>query len=724
MTPKTPADSTGMDPRQQVLHRLCEALEGLTPEHGAALAELEGEIFLSIGAPGLTEADRTALAEAATLLDSVASGRSSDPAAELARARACLGGGVGVAPAASAEDGASLVDPAGSSSAAPAPASPAGPDMLADFDREFGGGEADLFAPDADPELLQDFLVEAGEDLDRAEEALMELELDPEAREALDTVFRAFHTIKGTSAFLGLAMISELTHHAESLLDRVRGGELSFSSNVADLCLRSVDVVRTLLELAGEGSEEEAPETLFPLVADLEAACAWKPGEEEGEGNAPGPSTPRGTEDDEDDSDLRRPGGGSTLGKGSGTQEASVRVRTDRLDRLIDTVGELVIAQSILSQEGSITSRENEELARKVSHTGKIVRELQDLSMSMRMVPLRGIFRKATRLVRDLAARSGKRVRFEAEGEETEIDRSMVDVLGDPLVHMIRNSMDHGLEAPEERVASGKSAEGVVRLRAYHEGGNVVVQLSDDGRGLNRERILARARERGVVEPGRTLSDQEINQLIFAPGFSTAETVTDLSGRGVGMDVVRRNIESIRGRIEVRSDEGSGTTVSLILPLTLAITDGMLVRVAEERFLIPTLAIEVTFRPGTEAVSSVTGKGEMVVSRGELLPLFRLSRVLGVRGGAATPQEGIAVVISEGGVRYALLVDELLGQQQVVARSLGAGIGRVEGISGGAILGDGTVGLLLDPVGIQKAARGTISGEDRRDEKDRGEAAA
>lgn len=724
MTPKTPAEDTGTDPRQGVLHRLQEALEGLTPEDGAALAELEGEIFLSIGAPGLTEADRTALAEAATLLDSVASGRSPDPAAELARARSCLWRDGDAATATQAEKGASPPAPEPLPGAAPAPVPIGGSDMLADFDQEFGGGEAELFAPDADPELLQDFLVEAGEDLDRAEEALMELEVDPEAREALDTVFRAFHTIKGTSAFLGLAMISELTHHAESLLDRVRGGELTFSGKVADLCLRSVDVVRALLEMAGEGGEDEAPESLFPLVEDLEAACAWRPGEEEGEGGAFGSSAPRPGDDDEEDADRRRSGGGSTLGKASGAQEASVRVRTDRLDRLIDTVGELVIAQSILSQEGSITSRENEELARKVSHTGKIVRELQDLSMSMRMVPLRGTFRKATRLVRDLAARSGKRVRFEAEGEETEIDRSMVDVLGDPLVHMIRNSMDHGLETPEERMASGKPGEGVVRLRAYHEGGNVVVQLSDDGRGLNRERILSRARERGVVEPGRTLSEQEINQLIFAPGFSTAETVTDLSGRGVGMDVVRRNIESIRGRIEVHSEEGAGTTVSLILPLTLAITDGMLVRVAEERFLIPTLAIEVTFRPGAEAVSSVAGKGEMVISRGELLPLFRLSRVLGVRGGVATPEEGIAVVIAEGGLRYALLVDELLGQQQVVAKSLGAGIGRVEGISGGAILGDGTVGLLLDPVGIQKAARGTISGDERREGTDRGEVAA
>jgi two-component system chemotaxis sensor kinase CheA len=720
MTPTTPTDAAGPDPRRQVLDRLLAAMEGLSREDGAALAELEGEIFLSIGAPGLTEADRTSLAEAATLLDSVASGRSDDPAAELARARVCLGGAEttgGKAAGTRAAESAARARPKEPSTAGAVMAD----DMLADFDREFGISEPALFSPDADPELLQDFLVEAGEDLDRAEEALMELEADPEAREALDTVFRAFHTIKGTSAFLGLETISELTHHAESLLDRVRGGELAFSRRVADLCLRSVDLVRLLLEQARDDGEGGAPEGLSELVRDLEEACAWDPGEEEGPASGIRASA-AGDEGGEDGG--RRQGTRSALGKGAGTQEASVRVRTDRLDRLIDTVGELVIAQSILTQEGSITARENEGLARKISHTGKIVRELQDLSMSMRMVPLRGTFRKATRLVRDLAARSGKRVRFVAEGEDTEIDRSMVDVLGDPLVHMIRNSMDHGLETPDERAASGKPPEGVVRLRAYHEGGNVVVELSDDGRGLNRERILGRARERGIVEPGRTLSEQEIYQLIFAPGFSTAETVTDLSGRGVGMDVVRRNIESIRGRIEVRSEEGQGTTVSMILPLTLAITDGMLVRVGQERFLVPTLAIEVTFRPGRDAVSTVTGKGEMVVSRGELLPLLRLSRVLKVPGAVEDPTQGIAVVISEGGARYSLLVDELLGQQQVVAKSLGAGIGRVEGISGGAILGDGTVGLLLDPVGIQKAARGTITGDDGRGGRDRGEAAA
>lgn len=697
--------SSTPDPRSDLLRRLHAGLEGIGPDATAALAELEGEIFLSIGAPGLQEEDRTALAEVATLLDAVASGRSADPGADLERARGLLDPGAEV-PGEGVE---------ASDDEARVPATRA--DQV-------------TFALEADPELLQDFLIEAAEDLDRAEAALMDLEGDPDAREALDTVFRAFHTIKGTSAFLGLSSISGLTHHAESLLDRVRGGALVFSGSVADLCLRSVDLVRHLLLLAQEARADETPEAFPLLVRDLEVACAWAPGEEgpphqgESDGGAAerspdGPSPVRsGTVRREAGEEV---GGGEDEGiaggaglsggrAGGGAQEASVRVRTDRLDRLIDTVGELVIAQSILSQEPTVTARDNEELSRKVAHTGKIVRELQDLSMSMRMVPLRATFRKATRLVRDLASRSGKRVRFTSEGEDTEIDRSMVDVLGDPLVHMIRNSMDHGLEAPEARIAAGKPPEGVIRLRAYHEAGNVVVELEDDGRGLNRERILERARERGVVEPGRTLSEQEINQLIFAPGFSTAEQVTDLSGRGVGMDVVRRNIESIRGRIEVHSNEGSGTRISMILPLTLAITDGMLVRVGRERFLIPTLAIEVTFRPTTGSVSSVTGKGEMVMSRGELLPLFRLSRVLGVPGGLTEPREAIAVVIAEGGARYALLVDELLGQQQVVAKSLGAGVGRIEGISGGAILGDGTVGLLLDPAGIQKQARGAATG--------------
>ena len=298
------------------------------------------------------------------------------------------------------------------------------------------------------------------------------------------------------------------------------------------------------------------------------------------------------------------------------------------------------------------------------------------------MVPLKSTFAKLQRLVRDLARKSGKQVKLEMEGEDTEIDRTMVDILGDPLVHMIRNAMDHGIEAPADREAAGKSPAGTLWLRSYHAGGNVVVELEDDGRGMSRDRIVAKAVERGLIRSGEGLTDSEVWKLVFEPGFSTAAAITDVSGRGVGMDVVRRNIETLRGRIEVDSTEGQGTRVTLRLPLTLAITEGMLMRVGAERYILPTLSIERNVRPTPEMLSTIAGRGEMLMLREELLPIVVAER------------------------RCALLVDELLGQQQVVVKSLGEGLGKVKGVTGGAVLGDGTVGLILDAGELVSMARG------------------
>jgi two-component system chemotaxis sensor kinase CheA len=376
--------------------------------------------------------------------------------------------------------------------------------------------------------------------------------------------------------------------------------------------------------------------------------------------------------------------------------DATIRVRTDRLDRLIDMVGELVIAQSMIAGDDGFHSGQQHELLRKVTHAGKIVRELQDLSMSMRMVPLRPTFQKLARVVRDTATKAGKTVQFVTEGDDVEIDRTMVDRLGDPLVHMVRNAVDHGVEPPQERTANGKPSLGVVRLHAYHASGNVVVELIDDGRGLHRDKIVKKAIEKGLIETDKGMSDSEVFNLVFAPGFSTAEKVTDISGRGVGMDVVRRNLEAIRGRIDITSTPGSGTTFAIRLPLTLAVTDGMLVRVGEERFIIPLTHIHMSFRPEPSMLSTVVGKGEMVLLRGELMPVVRLHRLFHVAGAVESPLDGLLMIVGDGRKRTALLVDDLLGQQQVVAKTLGDGLGKVEGVSGGAILGDGRVGLILD----------------------------
>ncbi|MGZ8493770.1 MAG: chemotaxis protein CheA, partial [Gemmatirosa sp.] len=297
-------------------------------------------------------------------------------------------------------------------------------------------------------------------------------------------------------------------------------------------------------------------------------------------------------------------------------------------------------------------------------------------------------------------------VEFSTEGEDTEVDRNMVDVIGDPLVHMVRNALDHGVETPDDRLRTGKPRTGHVKLSAYQAGGSVIVELKDDGRGLHREKIVRKAIEKGLIESDRGMTDGEVFQLIFAPGFSTADKITDVSGRGVGMDVVKRNIESVRGRIEISSEPGQGTTFYVRLPLTLAVTDGMLVRVGTERYIVPTTNIHMSFRPERGMLQTVGGRGEVVTLRGEVMPIVRLHRLFHVPGAVEDPTQALLMIVGDGRQRRsALLVDELMSQQQVVAKSLGDGIGAVSGIAGGAILGDGRVGLILDVADIVALAQ-------------------
>jgi two-component system chemotaxis sensor kinase CheA len=323
------------------------------------------------------------------------------------------------------------------------------------------------------------------------------------------------------------------------------------------------------------------------------------------------------------------------------------------------------------------------------------------------MVQLKPTIGKIARLVRDLARRRETTINFVPVGEDTEIDRNMVDLINDPLVHLVRNAVDHGIEPPQERERNGKPKEGTLILKAYHSGGNIVVEISDDGRGLDRNKIIEKAISKGLIQPDQNMSDTEIINLIFLPGFSTADKVTDISGRGVGLDVVRKAVETLRGRVDVSSEIGKGCTFSVRLPLTMAITDGMLVKVGNQRYILPTVNIDMSFRPNAEALSTIVGRGEVVVFKGKVLPIFRLHRLFNIENAVEDPTRGLLIIIGEGNQRCALLVDELVGQQQVVAKPLGDGIGKIQGIEGGAILGDGRVGLILDPQGIAVLARQT-----------------
>jgi len=593
---------------------------------------------------------------------------------------------------------------------------------------------------ETDPDILKEFVVECLDHIANGESALLDLEGNPDDAEPINTVFRAFHTIKGTSGFLGLDHIQRLAHLAENLLDRARDGDIRILGGYADLALNSCDALRTMIEgLDGvePGGPLVIPETYEELVeqlSDPEAAGIGedadvepmrtgdilvgkqraarkeveKAAEAQGDRRIGQAIVEAGAASASDVADALR-AQNKMRGKSG---DATVRVGTERLDVLIDAVGELVIAQSMVAQDPAVTGGANPQLARNTTHAGKIVRELQDVSMSLRMVPLKATFGKMARLVRDLARKAGKKVQFVTEGEDTEIDRNMVEVLNDPLVHMMRNAVDHGVEAPEQRTAAGKDPTGTVRLRAYHSAGNVVIELIDDGKGIDRDRVIAKAIERGLIKPGESLSDADAFGLIFRAGFSTAEKITDVSGRGVGMDVVRTGIESLRGRVEVASRPGAGSTFTIRLPLTMAITDGMLLRLGDRRYLLPVTSIERSFRPEAESLSTVTGgRGEMVMVRGELLPVFRLHELFDVPGAATDPGEALLIIIQGEQKRCALMVDELLGQQQVVVKSLGESLGQIPGVSGGAILGDGRVGLILDAAGLVKLAGGETGGE-------------
>ncbi|MGR3301073.1 MAG: chemotaxis protein CheW [Candidatus Scalindua sp.] len=379
----------------------------------------------------------------------------------------------------------------------------------------------------------------------------------------------------------------------------------------------------------------------------------------------------------------------------------TVKVDTVKLDNLFDMVGELVITNTLIC--GEMNSANNNGTNKNLSQLTKITKDIQDQVMSMRMVTLKQTFQKMSRLVRDVSLRSGKKVRLEISGEDTELDKNVIEELADPLVHILRNSIDHGIEAEEGRVARGKPVEGVVKLSAFHRGGNIIIEIQDDGNGLQKDKILQKAIERGMVNNQSSLTDNQICNLIFAPGLSTTDKVTSISGRGVGMDVVKKNIEKLRGNVEIKSEDGKGSTFTIKLPLTLAIIDGIVVNVGGTKYIIPTISIEESIRPTKEDISTVKNQGEVVNIRGSLLSLVRLHKLYNIDTEKTIPWESIVVVVEGAEGRYGILVDELLGQQQVVIKSLGDRFKDIKGISGSAILGDGRVGLILDVSGVREA---------------------
>ncbi|MCL2701437.1 MAG: chemotaxis protein CheW [Phycisphaerae bacterium] len=596
---------------------------------------------------------------------------------------------------------------------------------------------------DIDVELLKEYISECLDHVASAEAALLQLESYPDdSDEPINTIFRAYHTIKGTSGMLNIAPVQRLAHLSENLLDKARSKQLHLVGGYADLCFKSCDQIKAMVK----SLRDATPGGQFPLPAGYDMLLNMLQNPEASGVNRSGVHNSLRVGDilvataKVDRATIEKAIGelnGKPLGQvliergdvkpqdvaaalrtqrqlestasGDGVRfESTVRVNTERLDTLIDMVGEIVIAHSMVVQDPDVAGGGGlrPRLQRNVVHTAKILRSLQDLATSLRMVPLKASFQKIARLVRDLARTTGKNIQLVTSGEDTEIDRNMVEVLNDPLIHMIRNAVDHGIEPTEARIAFGKSPQGTIHLRASQSAGNVVIELQDDGKGLDTNRILAKAVERGLVSANAEMSEHDIHRMIFLPGFSTADKVTDVSGRGVGMDVVKRNVEAIRGRLDIAATPGEGTLFTLRLPLTMAIIDAMLVKIGRQTYMLPTVSIVRSFRPEPGMISTVAGRGEMVTLRGELMPMFRLHNLFNVSDAQTDPLRGLLMVVQCGAKHVALMVDELLGQQQVVIKSLGRSLSNIQGISGGAIMGDGRVGLILDVAGIVAVAQG------------------
>ncbi len=579
----------------------------------------------------------------------------------------------------------------------------------------------------SDPEITGEFITEAQEYFETADESLITLESDPHNLDAVATVFRAFHTIKGTCGFLGLTPITELAHKAENLLDEVRKETLQFSGPVVDATFNALDMIKTmtqqLQEALSAGNDFTPPFELIKILDFVNSVssggcpqkqsmrAAGKSGIEHAGTPAPPtkqtPLSPAGNETDNSRSmaeSQESPAAGRN-GTVATRIKQSMKIEAEKIDLLLDTIGELVIVESIVTQDEDLKQNMSSNLERNLAQLTKITRGLQDMGMSMRLIPIEATFRRMARLIRDLSKKSGKQIELEMCGKETELDKSMVEKLGDPLVHMVRNSVDHGIEStPEERVAAGKPAKARITLKAYHEGGSIHIAINDDGRGLNRKLIAAKAVERGIISSAEGMSDEEIYRLIFESGFSTAAQVTDVSGRGVGMDVVRNNIESLRGNIRIHSVPGEGSTFTMVLPLTMAIIDGMLVKVGSERYILPLLSIIQSFQPTRDMLATVSGKGETLPFRNRLLPMFRLSSLFAVPDALTDPTQGIAVVVEDAGRQVAILVDQLLGQNQTVIKTLGAAMGKIPGVAGASIMSDGLPGLIIDVHGVVRMA--------------------
>ena len=557
-----------------------------------------------------------------------------------------------------------------------------------------------------DDEIIREFLVESHENLSRLDQELVELEKRPRDAALLASIFRTIHTIKGTCGFLAFSTLERIAHQAESLLSQLRDGQRELTSSLVSLILETVDATRKVLSSI-EANGEEGPEKFEYLTERLRIAAQWKSGSEskprEGQcGPAILTGSPLDLPDDNGVSDLPESMKPVEDSKSSAVADSNIRVGVGLLDKLMDLVGELVLTRNQILQFN--TEREDAALNATSQRLNLITTELQEGVMKTRMHPIGMVWNKLPRVVRDMAVALGKQIRLEMDGEETELDRSIIEAIKDPLVHLVRNSCDHGVEPPEVRTHSGKTPEGRLTLRAYHEGGQVNIEIGDDGAGIDVPRVKQKAVEKGLLRPEQVekLSDREALNLIFLPGFSMAQKVTNVSGRGVGMDVVKSNIEKIGGVVDIFSRPREGTTVKLKIPLTLAIIPGLVITSGGERFVIPQVSLLELIRlegdSSEKRIEHVHGT-PVYRRRGSLLPIAFLNQVLGLKSPEGA--EAVSMVILQAEDRqFGLVVDGINDTQEIVVKPLGKQLKGLTVYAGATIMGDGRVALILDVLGI------------------------
>jgi len=638
-------------------------------------------------------------------------------------------------------------------------------------------------------EILQDFLVESFELVEKLDEDLVELENNPEDLELLNGIFRVAHTVKGASSFLNFDVLTHLTHHMEDVLNKARHGELIISPDIMDVILESIDLMKALLEtirdtssdagidvaacvarldkISGGTGEVKSPEVAAapePVVeeapqeedepdydnmdpdeveAEIERLLQERQAEdkarreaklaagekvlsappepiEEGEASSgstpppppPPPPPPVAPKKPSPEPKKEDPKAAAPAKRTPAAVEQTIRVDVKRLDHLMNLIGELVLAKNrLIKINDDVEERYEgeeflEELNQVVSIVSLVTTDLQIAVMKTRMLPIGKVFNKFPRMIRDLSRELDKKIELEISGEETELDKSIVEEIGDPLVHIIRNSCDHGVETPSERIAKGKPETGIIALKAYNEGNQIVIQIDDDGKGLDVEMLKNKSLEKGIIteKEADNMSDKEAFGLIFKPGFSTAATVTNVSGRGVGMDVVKTNIEKLNGMIDIDSEIGAGTSMKLKIPLTLAIIQALLVGVQEEYYAIPLASVLETVRISTDEIYTVEGKSVMRL-REEVLSLVHIGDIFEVERILDGGEHAYVVVLGLGTSKLGLIVDTLVGQEEIVIKSLGDYLKGIEGVAGATIRGDGGVTLIVDVVALMQMAR-------------------